>query len=69
MELSQIFLKLLIDEVSCGFDLLAPLGGVMAIYATEVPLREKEFFIDNLLVRIHFIVEIILVDRPCALGV
>ena len=25
---------------------------------------EKEFFIDNLMVRIHFIIEIILVDRP-----
>jgi len=31
--------------------------------------REREFFIDNLLVRIHLIVEIILVDRPCATGV
>jgi hypothetical protein len=30
---------------------------------------EREFFIDNLLVRIHFIIEIILVDRPCAMGV
>ena len=26
--------------------------------------RETKFFIDNLLVRIHFIIEIILVDRP-----
>ena len=31
--------------------------------------REREFFIDNLLVRIHFIIEMILVDRPCAMGV
>jgi hypothetical protein len=31
--------------------------------------REREFFIDNLLVRIHLIIEIILVDRPCAVGV
>ena len=30
---------------------------------------EREFFIDNLLVRIHLILEIILVDRPCAMGV
>ena len=30
---------------------------------------EREFFIDNLLVRIHLIVEMILVDRPCAMGV
>ena len=28
-----------------------------------------EFFIDNLLVRIRLIVEVILVDRPCAIGV
>ena len=34
-----------------------------------VHLREREFFIDNLLVRIHLIVEIILVERPCAMGV
>jgi len=27
------------------------------------------FFIDNLLVRIHLIIEMILVDRPCAMGV
>jgi len=31
--------------------------------------REREFSIDNLLVRIHFIVEMILVDRPCAMRV
>ena len=32
-------------------------------------LFEREFFIDNLLVRIHHIFWIILVDRPCAMGV
>jgi len=31
--------------------------------------REREFFIDNLMVRIHLILERILVDRPCAMGV
>ena len=31
--------------------------------------REREFFIDNLLVRIHLIIEMVLVDRPCAMGV
>ena len=31
--------------------------------------RESEFFIDNLLVRIHSIIEMILEDRPCAMGV
>ena len=30
--------------------------------------QEGEFFIDNLLVRIHLIIEMILVDRPCAMG-
>ena len=32
-------------------------------------LREREFLIDNLLVRIHSIVVRIQVDRPCAMGV
>jgi len=31
--------------------------------------RQREFFIDNLLVRIHLIIEMLLVDRPCAKGV
>ena len=30
---------------------------------------EREFFIDNLMVRIHFSIVMILVDRPCAMGV
>ena len=30
--------------------------------------REREFFIDNLLVRIHLIIQMILVDQPCAMG-
>ena len=36
-----------------------------------VPLyaREREFFIDNLLVRTQVITWMILVDRPCAMGV
>ena len=29
---------------------------------------EREFFINNLLVRIHLIAGMILVDRPCAVG-
>jgi len=36
---------------------------------TESVPRERDFFIDNLLVRIHLIVEMILVDRPCAMVV
>ena len=30
---------------------------------------ERDFFFDILLVRIHLIIEMILVDRPCAMGV
>jgi len=30
---------------------------------------EREFFIDNLLVRIHLIIETILMDWPCAMEV
>ena len=29
---------------------------------------EREFFIDNLLVRIHLIIKMMSVDRPCAMG-
>ena len=29
----------------------------------------REFSIDNLLIRIHLIVEMILEDRPCAMGI
>ena len=31
--------------------------------------EEREFFIDNLLVPIHLIIEIVLVDRHCAMGI
>ena len=31
--------------------------------------RERDFFIDSLLVRIHSIVEMISVDWPCPMGV
>jgi len=31
--------------------------------------QQREFFIDNLMVRIHLIIVMILVDRPCAMGV
>jgi hypothetical protein len=42
------------------------LGGL----GCKVPwFQEREFFIDNLLVRIHLIIRMIEVDRPCAMGV
>ena len=34
-----------------------------------VDVKVREFFIDTLLVRIHLIIEMNLVDRPCAMGV
>ena len=38
-------------------------------YVCKHPETEREFFIDNLLVQIHVIIEIFLVDWPCAMGV
>ena len=35
----------------------------------EAGWKEREFFIEFLVVRIHLIVEMILVDRPCAMGI
>ena len=31
--------------------------------------RERDFFVDNLLVRIHLTIQMILADQPCAMGV
>ena len=42
---------------------------VLSPHATIPSTLEREIFIDNLLVRVHLIIEIILVDRPCATGV
>ena len=41
--------------------------GLVGRYDARVVV-EREFFIDNLLVRIHLTIEMILVDRPCAMG-
>jgi hypothetical protein len=43
--------------------------GVQCLMLLSGWSQKREFFIVNLLVRIHFIIEIILVDRPCAVGV
>ena len=41
-----------------------------AAIVDQVPAaREREFFVDSRLVRIRLIVEMILVDWPCAMGV
>ena len=45
----------------------APVRG--SCEASSPAHTEREIFIDNLLVRIHLIIEMILVDRPCAMGV
>ena len=34
----------------------------------SIPLAKREFFIDNLLVRIHLIIEMISVDQRCTMG-
>ena len=38
-------------------------------HARSYASAEIDFVIDNLLVRIHLIIEMIIVDRPCAMGV
>ena len=57
LSVQEFFITNLLRELSID-NLLTTGGG-----------REKEFFIANLLVRIHLIVDIISVDRPCAKGV
>ena len=37
--------------------------------AAAVQVKRESSFIDNLLVRIHLIIVMISVDRPCAMGV
>ena len=46
------------DPASCGY-----LG------FQDILSGEKEIFIDNLLVRVHCIIEKIVVERPCDMGV
>ena len=44
-------------------------GGERGLRRQDQEGGEREFFIDNLLVRIHLIIEMILVDQPCAMEV
>ena len=37
--------------------------------ALPIGSQHRGFLIDNLVVRIHLIIEMVLVDRPCAMGV
>ena len=48
--------------------LLVPHGTRVDPPAEGRALSEKELVLDNLLVRIHLIIEINFVDRPCAMG-
>ena len=53
-------------------DLLVGHGGNQLLSVLRPNLRggkEREFFVDDLMVRIHLIIVMILVDRPCAMGV
>ena len=55
-------------------DWLAAIGNACTVLAFALavgscPRRERDLFIDKLLARIHFNIEMILVDRPCAVGV
>ena len=52
-----------VSERRTSFDVLVKIS----VYMMWV--QEREFLIDNLLVRIHLIIEMILVDRHCAMGV
>jgi len=47
----------------------APTRDSSASFGTPSLHREREFFSVNLLVRIHLIIEMILVDRTCTMGV
>ena len=42
-------------------------GRLSQLYIPRDFHSQREFFIDNPLVRIHLIIEMILVDRPCAM--
>ena len=44
-------------------------GGHTLLHLRSRNPSEREFFTDNLLDRMHLIIEMILVDLPCAMGV
>ena len=49
-------------SAGCG-----PSASASEFRSVSTPASPREFVIDNLLVRIHLIIEMILVDRPCAM--
>ena len=49
--------------------MLKRMGGNLAMAGKKGTPKEREFLIDNLLVRVYLIIEMILVDRHCAMGV
>ena len=65
-------LHLLVEDVNmCGKVTPVILHGVAFSGADSQPTssHSSEFFIDNQLVGTHLIIEMILVNRPCAMGV
>jgi len=50
----------------CG---MAVMSWCLSSHQMVLSLQKRGFFIDNMLVRIHSIIEMVLVDRPCAMEV
>ena len=54
-----------IDWLTCATSLVS--GSKVSLALTVQ--RERDLFVDNLLIRIHLMIEMILVDWLCAMGV
>ena len=60
----------MLSQISCPRGALPDIDAEQDPYPEEYSIQvERELFIDNLLVRIHLIIETIVADRPCAMGV
>jgi hypothetical protein len=58
------------QEKEVAAEIAARQANMAGTIVTEVvSQREKKIFSDDLLVRIHLVIEMISVDRPCAMGV
>ena len=51
------------------FQAILPESQGQNLVLTVIYVPAREIFIDNLLVRVHWIIEMIVVERPCAKGV
>ena len=45
------------------------MASLTILLAAATDLSNRDIFIDNLLVRVHWIIEMIVIERPCAMGV